>query len=131
MGSEFGKIKEIGHIMAQHGRDIIIALALVVVGLIIIKWINQGLKRGLSKLPLSSARASVVRNIVCVIILAIVAIMASIEIGLPPRPVLQILTIITLAAAGVIACAAGATELRVYTKPQPLVITSLQFFVEK
>jgi small conductance mechanosensitive channel len=103
MGSEFGKIKEIGHIMAQHGRDIIIALALVVVGLIIIKWINQGLKRGLSKLPLSSARASVVRNIVCVIILAIVAIMASIEIGLPPRPVLQILTIITLAAAGVIA----------------------------
>lgn len=29
--------------------------------------------------------------------------MASIEIGLPPRPVLQILTIITLAAAGVIA----------------------------
>jgi hypothetical protein len=40
MGSEFGKIKEVGHIMAQHGRDIIIASALVVVGLIIIKWIN-------------------------------------------------------------------------------------------
>ncbi len=89
--------------MAQHGRDIIIALALVVVGLIVIKWINQALKRGLSKLPLSHARASVVRNIVCIIILAIVAIMASIEIGLPPRPVLQILTIITIAAAGIIA----------------------------
>ena len=60
MGSEIGKIKEIGDLMAQHGRDIIIALALVVVGLIVIKWINQGLKRGLSKLTLSHARASVV-----------------------------------------------------------------------
>jgi small conductance mechanosensitive channel len=103
MGDEIGKIKEIGSLLAQHGRDIIIALALVVVGLMVVKWINQGLKRGLNKLPLSQARASVVRNIVCVIIIAMVAIMASIEIGLPPRPVLQILTIITLAAVGIIA----------------------------
>ncbi len=103
MGSEIGKIKEIGDLMAQHGRDIIIALALVVVGLIVVKWINQALKRGLSNLPLSPTRASVIRNIVCVIILAMVAIMAAVEIGLPSRPVLQILTIITLTTAGVIA----------------------------
>ena len=103
MESEIGKIKEIGHVLAQHGRDIIIALALVVVGLIIVKWINRALKQGLAKLPLSRAQASVIRNIVCVIITAIVAIIAAIEIGLPARPVLQILTIITLAAAGIIA----------------------------
>jgi small conductance mechanosensitive channel len=103
VGSEIGKIKEIGDLMAQHGRDIIIALALVVVGLIVVKWINQALKRGLSNLPLSQARASVIRNIVCIIILSMVAIMAAVEIGLPSRPVFQILTIITLTTAGVIA----------------------------
>ncbi|MBW2228165.1 MAG: mechanosensitive ion channel family protein [Deltaproteobacteria bacterium] len=103
MANEIEKVKEIADMMTVHGRDIIIALALVVVGLIVVKWTNQALKKGLSKLPLTPARASVIRNIICVIILAVVAIMASIEIGLPARPVLQILTIITLTAVGVIA----------------------------
>jgi small conductance mechanosensitive channel len=101
--SEIVKINEVVDLMAQHGREIIIALAIVVIGLITVKWINQALKRGLSKLPLSSAQASVVRNIICIIIIAILAIIASVEIGLPARPVLQILTIISLAAAGIIA----------------------------
>ncbi|MCJ7542791.1 MAG: mechanosensitive ion channel family protein [Desulfobacterales bacterium] len=100
---ELERLQQIWYIMAEHGRDVIIALAIIVVGLVAVKWLNQTLKKGLSKLPLTPARASVVRNIICVIMIAIVAMMASVEIGLPARPVLQILTIISLAAVGIIA----------------------------
>ena len=90
-------------LMVEQGRQVIIALAIIVIGLVAVKWLNKTLKLGLSRLPLKPAQASVIRNIICVIAIAIVAVMASITIGLPPRPVLQYLTIISLAAAGTIA----------------------------
>lgn len=103
MAREIEKFQKLGDILADHGRDMIIALAIVVVGLIAVKWANKTLKRGLNKLPVNPTRASIFRNIICVIIIATVAILASVQAGLPPRPVLQILTIISLAAVGVIA----------------------------
>jgi small conductance mechanosensitive channel len=100
---EIERLQQIGILMAEHGRHVVIALAIVVLGLITVKWLNQRLKKSLSKLSLTPARASVVRNIICVITIAIVAIMSSVVVGLPARPVLQILTIISLVVAGTIA----------------------------
>ena len=100
---EIERLQEIGILLAEHGRHAVIALAIVVLGLITVKWLNKTLKKSLSKLPLTPARASVVRNIICVITIAIMAIMAAVVMGLPARPVLQILTMISLAVAGIIA----------------------------
>ncbi len=100
---EIERLQEIGILLAAHGRHVIIALAIVVLGLITVKWLNQTLKKGLSKLPLTPVRASVVRNIICVITIAIIAIMAAVVIGFPARPVVQILAMISLTAAGIIA----------------------------
>jgi small conductance mechanosensitive channel len=103
MNSEFEKLQKIGILLVDHGRSMILALVVVVAGLILVKWANRLLKQGLDKLPLSSTRASIVRIAICVIMLATVGILASVEAGLPPRPVLQVITIASLAAVGVFA----------------------------
>ena len=51
-------------LMVEHGRQVIIALAIIVIGLVAVKWLNKTLKLGLSRLPLKPAQASVVRNII-------------------------------------------------------------------
>ncbi len=100
---ELERIQREMPLIVEHGRHAIIALAIIVLGLITVKWLNKTLKKSLSRLPLTHTQASVVRNIICIIIIAIVAVMAAIVVGLPPRPVLQFLTIISLSAMGIIA----------------------------
>ncbi len=52
------KIARMESTMSLYGRDIVIAFAVIVLGLILIKWINQGLKRAFKKLPISAASYS-------------------------------------------------------------------------
>ena len=44
MQSEINKIIEIRDIIAVHGQDLIKGMAVIVIGLIAIKWINQVLE---------------------------------------------------------------------------------------
>jgi hypothetical protein len=60
MQNEINTILEVRDVIAHHGRDLIIGIAVVVAGLIAIKWINKGLKKGLNRLPLSPDNANVV-----------------------------------------------------------------------
>ena len=45
------KIAKLESTMSLYGREVLIAFAIVVFGLILIKWINKGLKRVFIKLP--------------------------------------------------------------------------------
>ena len=47
MQNEINTILEVRDVIAHHGRDLVIGTAVIVVGLIAIKWINKGLKKGL------------------------------------------------------------------------------------
>lgn len=96
------KIAQMESAMSIYGRELLIAFAILVFGLILIKWINQGLKKAFSKLPLSPAKGATVRNIFCVIIFAAVITFAAVEIGIDAKPVIRFLAILTLAAIGII-----------------------------
>ena len=37
------RLQQIGTLMAEHGRHAIIALAIIILGLITVKWLNQNL----------------------------------------------------------------------------------------
>jgi len=102
MQSEIDKIIEIRDIIAVHGQDLVKGMAVIVIGLIAIKWINQALKKGFKRLPLSPAHADIVRNIIWILLLAVVILSASVEAGMVAGRVFKLLIIITLAAVGVI-----------------------------
>jgi len=95
-------IEQMENTMALYGREMVIAFAVIVLGLILIKWINQGLKKAFSKLPISPARGATVRNVLCVLMLTVLVTFAAIEIGIAAGPVMRFLSILTLAAIGMI-----------------------------
>ena len=102
MQNEINTILEVRDVIAHHGRDLIIGIAVIVVGLIAIKWINKGLKKGLNRLPLSPANANVVRNILCVLMFVLVMIIASVEVGMIATRVFELLIIVSIVAVGII-----------------------------
>lgn len=102
MDNLLARIKELENTMAFYGREMVIAFAVIVLGLILIKWINQGLKKVFSKLPITPARGATVRNVVSVLMFAVLVSFVSIQMGLEARPVVRFLTILTLAAIGLI-----------------------------
>ena len=96
------KIAKLESTMSLYGREVLIAFAIVVFGLILIKWINQGLKRFFLKLPISPAKGATIRNIIIVIMTAALISFAAIQIGLDARPVARFLAILTLGAIGMV-----------------------------
>jgi small conductance mechanosensitive channel len=96
------KIAKLESTMSLYGREVVIAFAVVVFGLILIKWINQGLKRFFLKLPISPAKGATIRNIIIVIMTAALISFAAIQIGLDARPVARFLAILTLGAIGMV-----------------------------
>jgi small conductance mechanosensitive channel len=96
------RIEQMENTMTTYGQEMVIAFAVIVLGLILIKWINQGLKKTFIKLPISPARGATVRNVLCVLMFAVLVTFAAIELGIAARPVMRLLTILTLAAIGMI-----------------------------
>jgi len=96
------KIAQLESTMSLYGREVLIAFAIVVFGLILIKWINQGLKRVFIKLPISPAKGATVRNIIVVLMSALLISFAAIQIGLDARPVARFFAILTLGAIGMV-----------------------------
>jgi small conductance mechanosensitive channel len=96
------RIEQIQNNMAFYGREMVIAFAAIVLGLILIKWINQGLKRVFSKLPISPAKGATARNVITVLLGAALITIVAIELGLEPRPVVRFLAILALAAIGLL-----------------------------
>ena len=96
------KIAQLESTMSLYGRDIVIAFAVIILGLILIKWINQGLKRAFKKLPISPAKGATIRNVIIVLMSAALIAFVGIELGLRPRPVVRFLAILTLASIGIV-----------------------------
>lgn len=96
------KIAQMESTMSLYGREVVIAFAVIVFGLILIKWINQGLKRVFKKLPISPAKGATVRNIITVVMSAALISFVAIQLGLAPRPVVRFLAILTLGVIGLV-----------------------------
>lgn len=96
------KIAQIESTLSLYGREVLIAFAVIVLGLILIKWINQGLKRVFKNLPISPAKGATVRNVIIALMSAGLITFVAIELGLEPRPVARLLAILTLAFIGIL-----------------------------
>ena len=96
------RIQQMQSNMALYGREVVIALAVIVFGMILIKWINQRLKHVFSRLPISPAKGATARNVITVLMSTALITIVAIELGLEPRLVVRILVILALAATGIL-----------------------------
>jgi len=102
MGDQVGKLQELGKLMQEHGLQLIFALVILIVGLFLTKWATKSLKTLLAKFFKNAATISTVANSVGVLMLGIVIIAASMEIGVKPGPLIALIMIVILSAIGII-----------------------------
>jgi len=100
--SDMPRLQKLGDTMTHHGTQMALALALLIIGLLVAKWIDKGLRRGLQRLMPKATFITALCNTVYVILVAIVVIAAAVEFGAKPINMLRLVTIITLVATGLI-----------------------------
>ena len=94
------RLQKLGDTMTHHGTQMALALALLIIGLLVVKWIDKGLRKGLKRLMPKATFITTLCNTVYVILVAIVVIAAAVEFGAKPINMLRLVTIIALVAAG-------------------------------
>jgi len=102
MEPQVTKLQRFGELMANHGPEVIMSLIVLIVGLLLVKWITRSLKIALGKVIKNTTIVSIISNIVGILLLAIVITSASVEAGLKLDRVIASLTVISLAAVGVV-----------------------------
>ncbi len=88
--------------MTLHGTQMALALALLIIGLLVVKWIDKGLRKGLKRLLPKATFITALCNTVYVILVAVVVIAAAVQFGAKPVNMLRLVTIIALVATGLI-----------------------------
>jgi small conductance mechanosensitive channel len=100
--TDFPRLQELGETMTNHGREMIIALALMILGLLAVRWIDKLLRTAFKKWMPNAAYTMVFCNILYVILVALVVMSAAVELGAQPRQLLRLIAIIILVATGLL-----------------------------
>jgi small conductance mechanosensitive channel len=95
-------MNRVGELLMSHGLDLIQGLLVVFLGLLLVRWLLRVLRHGLARIISSDKWVATVTNTVGVILVLVVIVAASVEAGLPIRPVLRLLIVISLVAVGLI-----------------------------
>ncbi len=96
MQNEMSRLQRLGEVMTQHGTQMVLALVVLIVGLLLARVINKGLRKAL---PPSNV-SSMICNCVYIILVTMVVTAAAVEFGAKPINMLRLLTIIALVASG-------------------------------
>lgn len=96
------RLQKLGDTMTHFGTQMALALALLIIGLLVAKWIDKGLRRALTRLMPKASFTTALCNTVYVIMVAVVVTLAAVEFGAKPINMLRLLTIVTLVATGAI-----------------------------
>jgi small conductance mechanosensitive channel len=102
MNEEFSRLQKFGDTLTQHGREMILALAILILGLLVARWIDKGLRIGLKRMFPSSRYVTTVCNIIYIILVIMVILVAAVEFGAKPVNMLRLLTIVALISIGLI-----------------------------
>ena len=102
MENDFTRFQRLGEVLTVHGRQMVLALVVLIFGLLLAKWIDKGLRAGLRRIMPASTTLAVLCNSVHILIVAIVVSAAAVEYGAKPIIMLRFLTIIALVAIGLI-----------------------------
>jgi small conductance mechanosensitive channel len=102
MENELSRLQKLGETMTLHGTQMVLALLVLIVGLLVARWIDKGLRIGLRRLMPKATFIPVLCNTVYIILVAVVISAAAIEFGAKPINILRLLTIISLVSVGLI-----------------------------
>ncbi len=102
MGTEMNRLQRLGEVMTLHGREMILALLVLIIGLLLARWIDKGLRSSLQRLLPTSPYVKVFCNTLYILLVTIVVTAAAVEFGAKPVNLVRLLTIIALVAVGLI-----------------------------
>jgi small conductance mechanosensitive channel len=102
MEDQVDKLERIRDLLMLHGLDLIISVAILVIGIIAVRWVNKTLRQNLSRLKANPTVVSVICNIIYVLMLVAVVLVSAVEAGIQVKPVVRLFILFSLIAVGVI-----------------------------
>ncbi|WP_372679117.1 mechanosensitive ion channel family protein [Desulfosarcina sp.] len=102
MGNEMSRLQLLGETMTQHGTQMALALAILIIGLLAARWIHSRLSQEIRKRYPKNKLALLMCNLLYTIIVVIVIMGTAVEFGAKPVNMLRLLTIIALIVSGVV-----------------------------
>lgn len=102
MNPELSRMQQIGDTLALHGREMVIALAILIVGLLVARWIDRGLRNLLQRAMPKAGYITAICNVIYILMVTSVVAVAAVEYGAKPVNIIRLLTIIALVAVGLI-----------------------------
>jgi small conductance mechanosensitive channel len=102
MNPEFSRMQQIGDTLALHGREMVIALIVLILGLLLARWIDRGLRALLLRMLPRARYVIMTCNVIYILLVASVVAVAAVEFGAKPLNILRLLTIISLVAVGLV-----------------------------
>jgi len=102
MFGQYEKLQQLNDLLMNHGRDLILGLVVIIAGFLGVRWCVQKLRDVLQRLFPDRKWIATFVNVVGILLILVVVVAASVEAGLPIRPVVRVLIIISMAAVGTI-----------------------------
>jgi len=102
MEEQIARFEEIGNMVALYGKDVVIALLILVVGLIAAKMLARLFRRGLEKFTLNPATVATVSNVFYIVLLVLAVATALHFAGVQTFIIRRSLVGVSLATVGVI-----------------------------
>ena len=96
MPNIISRLQGLGEVMTDYGTHMALSLGVLIVGLLVVRWIDKGLRRTMPKKP----AVTIFCNIVYIVLVMIVVSAAAVEFGAKPVNVFRFLSIVSLAAIG-------------------------------
>ena len=102
MGNEFEKLQRIGDLMATHGRELALALVVLIAGLYLSKLLTRYIKLGLGRFTDNQSLVSIISNSIYVLFLLTIVMTATTQAGFNPQVIFRTLIIAGLCAIGLL-----------------------------
>jgi small conductance mechanosensitive channel len=116
MKTKVSEYQELGLLMIEHGQELLLALAILIVGLIALKFVFRLLRRFINKLDINPRLGSTINMIVCTFIFFLVIAAVLQQMGMADVVIQRLVFGLSLAAVGVV------TILRPLIPPLPFTI---------
>ena len=102
MNTELFRLQQIGDTLFQHGREMVLALAILILGLLAARWVDKLLRSLLHRLVPTATYVTTICNVLYILLVAGVVSAAAVEFGAKPIVILRLITIIALVSIGLI-----------------------------
>ena len=101
MQNELSRLERLGETMTQHGTQMALALAILIIGLFAARWIHKGLSQWIRKRYPKSKFLLLMCHVLYIILALVVILSTAAEFGAKPANLLRLITIIALIVTGV------------------------------